>query len=281
MTVSGVTVGGIAEFEPQRRPRIMGILNVTPDSFSDGGRYLHVDAAIAHAVALVRDGADLIDVGGESTRPGASRVPVVEEQRRMLPVISGLVDRGIVVSVDTMNAATAEEAAALGASVINDVSGGLVDDAMASVVAASGLYFVANHWRGSSATAAPGSGYADVVSDVARELGDRVALLLAAGVSPSRVILDPGLGFAKSGADNWRLLSHLAVLSDIGFPVLIGASRKKFLAPFGAPDAPTAARDPATAIISALCAHSGVWGVRVHDVASTRTALEIWEAMQP
>lgn len=270
-----------ADLAPLRRPHVMGIVNVTPDSFSDGGRYLQVDAAIAHAAAMVDAGADVIDVGGESTRPGASRVPIVEEQRRMLPVISGLIDRGIVVSVDTMNAATAEAAAVLGATVINDVSGGLGDDAMVSVVAASGLYFVANHWRGSSATIAPGAKYTDVLTDVRRELEDRVAELLAAGVSPARIILDPGLGFAKTSADNWRLLSHLAVLCDIGFPVLIGASRKNFLASFVAPDAPTAARDPATATISALAADHGVWGVRVHDVASTRSALDIWEAMQP
>jgi dihydropteroate synthase len=263
------------------RPRIMGIVNVTPDSFSDGGDYLRADAAVAHGEALVAAGAQLVDVGGESTRPGAARIPAEEEQRRVLPVIEALADRGIPVSVDTMNASTARAAAGLGATVINDVSGGQSDPGMARVVAETGLHFIASHWRGPSATMESNSTYDNVLRDVRNELKARVAELIVHGVSPDRIILDPGLGFAKTAAQNWTLLANLAALETIGYPLLIGASRKRFLAPLAPEGAPTAARDPATATISALAAQSGVWGVRVHNVAATRDALDVWEAMQP
>ena len=259
----------------------MGIVNVTPDSFSDGGEYLHADAAIAHGVSLVAAGAQLIDVGGESTRPGASRVPVAEEQRRLLPVISGLVDRGIAVSVDTMNAATAEVAAQAGAAVINDVSGGMMDAGMAQVAADSGLHFIVNHWREAGKDGAGAAIYTEVLENVVDELAKRAARLIDRGVSADRIILDPGLGFAKTAEHNWVLLANLPRLNSLGFPVLIGASRKRFLAPFAEVGAPPSDRDHATATISALAAASGVWGVRVHDVAATRVALDIWEAMQP
>ncbi len=263
------------------RPRVMGIVNVTPDSFSDGGRFWQFDAAIEHGAAMVAAGAQLIDVGGESTRPGAVRLPVDEEQRRALPVIEGLVNRGIPVSVDTMNASTALAAAELGAVMINDVSGGLADEGMARVAAETGLHFIAMHWRGPSATMHTNAVYSNVVKDVRNELKNRVAELIVNGVRPDRIILDPGIGFAKTAEQNWQLLSNLAALNTIGCPVLIGASRKKFLGALLAADAPTTDRDPATATISALAAQAGVWGVRVHDVAGTCAALDVWEAMQP
>ena len=271
------------------RPRIMGIVNVTPDSFSDGGDFLRLDAAIVHAEALVAAGAQLVDVGGESTRPGAERVSAAEEQRRVLPVIEALVDRGIPVSVDTLNASTALAAAELGVVIINDVSGGLADPGMARVAAETGLHFIASHWvannwRGANAPgdeSRPSASYGNVLRDVRNDLKNRVAELIVNGVRPDRIILDPGIGFAKTAEQNWQLLANIAALGTIGYPILIGASRKRFLGALIAPDAPTAARDPATATISALAAQAGVWGVRVHNVAATKTALDVWEAMQP
>ena len=271
------------------RPRIMGIVNVTPDSFSDGGDFLRLDAAIVHAEALVAAGAQLVDVGGESTRPGAERVSAAEEQRRVLPVIEALVDRGIPVSVDTLNASTALAAAELGVVIINDVSAGLADPGMARVAAETGLHFIASHWvannwRGANAPgdeSRPSASYGNVLRDVRNDLKNRVAELIVNGVRPDRIILDPGIGFAKTAEQNWQLLANIAALGTIGYPILIGASRKRFLGALVAPDAPTAARDPATATISALAAQAGVWGVRVHNVAATKTALDVWEAMQP
>ena len=281
--------GELVSLRPYRpvglsRPRIMGIVNVTPDSFSDGGLYLSQDAAIAHGEQLMTAGAQLVDVGGESTRPGAERVSAAEEQRRVLPVIEALVDRGIPVSVDTMNASTALAAAELGAVIINDVSAGLADPGMARVAAETGLHFVASHWIGPNApgdTARPSATYGNVLRDVRNELKNRVAELIVNGVRPDRIILDPGIGFAKTAEQNWQLLSNIAALSTIGYPVLIGASRKRFLAALVTLDAPTSARDTATATISALAAQAGVWGVRVHNVAATKDALDVWEAMQP
>ena len=263
------------------RPRVMGVLNITPDSFSDGGEFVSLDDAIERGVELTRAGAQLIDVGGESTRPGAERVPVRQEQLRVLPVIRGLVERGIAVSVDTMNAATALAAAEAGAVIINDVSGGLADEGMRRVAAETGLYFLAMHWRGPSATMAARAQYGDVVHDVREELKSRVAELIVSGVRPDRIILDPGIGFAKTAEQNWRLLAHLRAIESIGYPVLIGVSRKRFLGALLPEGASPKQRDPATATISALAAQAGVWGVRVHDVAGTRAALDVWEEMQP
>ncbi len=262
------------------RPRIMGIVNITPDSFSDGGEFLNLDDAIIKGVDLSRAGAQLIDVGGESTRPGAERVPIEQEQLRVLPVIQGLVDRGVAVSVDTMNASTALAAAEIGATVINDVSGGLADEGMARVAAETGLHFVAMHWRGPSKDMAANNQYKNVLKDVRDELKNRVAELIVNGVQPDRIILDPGIGFAKDSAQNWKLLSNLPALGTIGYPILIGASRKRFLGELLPGDSSTKDRDPATATISALAAQAGVWGVRVHDVAGTKAALDVWEAMQ-
>jgi len=259
-------------------PVIMGILNVTPDSFSDGGLYTGIDDAVEHAAAMRDAGATIIDVGGESTRPGADRVPVDEEQKRVLPVIRELVAREIPVSIDTMNALTAASAVDNGAVLINDVSGALADRGMARVVAEAGVDFIAMHWRGHSDTMESAAVYTDVVRTVRDELKHRIAELIVVGVRPDRIILDPGLGFAKTSAHNWQLLGRLRELETLGHRVLIGASRKRFLAPLVAEDAPTSDRDPATATISALAAESGVWGVRVHDVAGTREAFKVWQA---
>jgi dihydropteroate synthase len=260
-------------------PVIMGVLNMTPDSFSDGGEYNRLDAAIARGVGLTEAGARLIDVGGESTRPGAARIPVDEELRRVIPVITELVQRDIVVSIDTMNAETALAAAEAGARLINDVSGGLADPGMPRVAAETGLHFVAMHWRGPSATMQANAVYGNVVRDVRNELKQRVAELIVAGVDPNRIIVDPGIGFAKNAEQNWMLLGHLRELGILGYPLLLGASRKRFLGTLLPESATTHDRDPATAVISALAAEAGVWGVRVHDVAGTRNALDVWSAM--
>lgn len=265
-------------------PLVMGVLNVTPDSFSDGGRHLDVDAALAHARTLVAQGADVVDVGGESTRPGAARVEPADELRRVLPVVRQLASEGVRVSIDTMNASTAAAAVEAGAEIINDVSGGLADADMARVAADSGRTFVAMHWRGRL----DGSGHApstasrdydgDVVGTVVDELAARVHDLVEQGVDPSSIVLDPGLGFSKVGAQNWQLLAHLDVLGRLGLPVLVAASRKRFLADLVPEGAPPADRDPATAVVSVLAAQADVWGVRVHDVAGTRAALDVLQA---
>jgi dihydropteroate synthase len=255
----------------------MGVLNMTPDSFSDGGEYNRLDRAVGHAIELTEAGAGLIDVGGESTRPGAERLPAEVEQSRVLPVIRELVQRKIVVSIDTMNASTALAAVTAGAKLINDVSGGLADPGMRRVAAETGVHFVAMHWRGPSDARAE---YRDVVTDVRDELENRVAELIVSGVDPSRIIIDPGLGFAKNAEHNWKLLGHLRELGILGHPLLIGASRKRFIGTVLDAAATPKDRDPATAIISALAAEAGVWGVRVHDVAGTKKALDVWTAMR-
>jgi dihydropteroate synthase len=262
------------------RPVVVGVLNVTPDSFSDGGEFEKVDAAVGRAVELRSQGADLIDVGGESTRPGAERVDPELEQHRIMPVVTALVEHNIPVSVDTMNSATALVAAKAGVRVINDVSGGLADPEMYRIVAQTGVRYIASHWRGHSDTMDDLTSYDNVLHEVRDALKSRIAELLVWGVHPERIVIDPGLGFAKTGAHNWSLLAGLSELESLGYPVLIGASRKRFLAPFAADDAPASERDFATAIISALAARAGVWGVRVHDVPSTVTALDIWAAME-
>lgn len=258
------------------RPVIFGILNVTPDSFSDGGRWTDATRAIAHATELAEQGADIIDVGGESTRPGARRVSIAEEQERVLPVVRGLVVRGIRVSVDTMNASTAREAFHSGAEFINDVSGGLADPDMYPTVASTGVKYIIMHWRGHSATMQANARYGDVVREVCNELADRVALAVSAGVAHDHIVIDPGLGFAKTADHNWKLLAGLGELANLGSPILVGASRKGFLAEFAPPDADAEKRDAATAIVSALALHAGAWALRVHDVPSTRRVLAVW-----
>jgi dihydropteroate synthase len=262
----------------------MGVLNVTPDSFSDGGRYLKFDDAIAHGVAMWTSGADLIDVGGESTRPGADRVAPEVETGRVIDVIKGLAAAGVPVSVDTTRARVAEAALDAGALLVNDVSGGLADPDMATVVAERGVPWVLMHWRGHSKDMTSLANYADVVADVRDELCDRVDAALAAGVSADALVLDPGLGFAKRAEHDWALLRHLDVLCQLGFPVLVGASRKRFLgrllADVDGTARPPDGREVATAAISALAAAAGAWGVRVHDVQSSLDAVAVAEAWQ-
>ncbi len=264
------------------RTLVMGVVNVTPDSFSDGGRWFDPDAAVAHGLELLAQGADLLDVGGESTRPGAARVPVEEELRRVVPVVRTLAAEGAVVSVDTTRPEVAADAVGAGAVVVNDVSGGLADAAMRSVVAETGVVYVAMHWRGHADVMDSLAVYEDVVTDVRDELARRVEELVAAGVRPEQVVLDPGLGFAKPGSDNWPLLAHLDVLAALGRPLLVGASRKRFLGhllagPDGVP-VPPQERDRATAAVSALCAASRVWCVRVHDVPGSADAVRVGNA---
>ncbi|MDQ0893333.1 dihydropteroate synthase [Agromyces ramosus] len=265
---------------PRSSMLVMGVVNVTPDSFSDGGRWFDADAAIAHGLELVAEGADLVDVGGESTRPGAARVEPDEELRRVVPVIRELAARGIRVSVDTMRAATALAAVEVGAEIINDVSAGLADEAMARIAAETGAQYVAMHWRGHSDRMDSLADYADVAVEVRDELAARVDALLAAGVAPERLILDPGLGFSKRGEQNWQLLGRLDVLAGLGLPILVGASRKRFLGALLPDDAPVEHRDLPTAVVSVLSAQAGAWGVRVHDVRATRRALDVLGAWQ-
>jgi dihydropteroate synthase len=257
---------------PQREDRIvvMGVLNVTPDSFSDGGRYTELDDALCHAREMAAEGADLIDVGGESTRPGAERVEAAEEARRVLPVISRLADEGVAVSVDTYRAAVAEQALAAGAAAVNDVSGGLGDPAMARVVRDAGCPWILMHWRGHSKDMNSLARYTDVVADVRAELSARVDAALAAGVAAEKLVIDPGLGFAKRAEHNWALLAQFEALTGLGLPVLLGASRKSFLGrlladPAGAPR-PSWAREDATVALTTFAALTGAWGVRVHQV---------------
>ncbi|PPK93432.1 dihydropteroate synthase [Kineococcus xinjiangensis] len=261
------------------RCRVVGVLNVTPDSFSDGGRWMAADAAVAHAQAMVAAGADLVDVGGESTRPGAQRVGADEEARRVLPIVERLAAAGVAVSVDTMRADVARRAVQAGAVVVNDVSGGLADEAMAAAVAATGALFVVSHWRGHSDVMTSRATYTDVVADVVAELAAARDRAVAAGVPAERVVLDPGLGFAKVGEHDWALLRSLDRLRALGHPLLVGASRKRFLgALLAGPDGaapPAPERDAATAAVTALAAHAGAWGVRVHDVASSAAAVRV------
>lgn len=253
----------------------MGVLNVTPDSFSDGGRWASTDAAVRHAVDLHSSGADLIDVGGESTRPGADRVSPQVEQARVLPVITELRRLGIMTSVDTLNSQTAARAADAGVDIINDVSGGLADPGMAAVVARTGLTYIAMHWRGHARTMDTFAEYDDVVATVVAELTERVAVLEAAGVARSQIVLDPGLGFSKDAEQNWRVFARLDALAPLGLPVMVGASRKRFLAGVLPEDATIIDRDLPTAVLSVLAAQAGAWAVRVHDVAGTRAALNV------
>jgi dihydropteroate synthase len=257
---------------PHRDDRIcvVGVLNVTPDSFSDGGRWTRVDAAVEHGLALRAAGADLVDVGGESTRPGAGRVDADEELRRVTPVIQGLAAHGVPLSIDTYRASVAAAALEAGATVVNDVSGGLADPAMAGVVRAAGCPWILMHWRAHSDRMRELAVYDDVVKDVRAELLARVDAAVAAGVDESRLVIDPGLGFAKTAAHNWSLLAALAEFVGLGLPVLVASSRKSFLGslladPAGHPRH-VDAREDATTALTAYCALQGAWGVRVHEV---------------
>ena len=259
------------------RALVMGVVNVTPDSFSDGGRWVTTELAVAHGRQLIAQGADLLDVGGESTRPGARRVDPAEEQNRVLPVIRELAAAGIAVSVDTIHAATAAAAIEAGAVIVNDVSGGLADPAMAGVLAAAGVVYICQHWRGDPRTMDGLTDYGgDVLAGVEAELRARLDHLADAGLADEQVVIDPGLGFAKTHEQSWRLLAATARLrEDLRRPVLIGASRKRFLA-LALPDdvaADPLARDAATAATTALAAAAGAWAVRVHEVPASRDAV--------
>ncbi|WP_432536541.1 dihydropteroate synthase [Kineococcus arenarius] len=274
--------GRLAALLEPGRCRVVGVVNVTADSFSDGGRFLAAGDAVARGLALVAAGADLVDVGGESTRPGAGRVDPAEELRRVVPVVRELAGRGVAVSVDTMRAQVAVAAVEAGAVLVNDVSGGLADPAMAPAVAGLDAGYVLSHWRGHSDVMTSLAGYGDVVAEVERELARRLDAVADAGVDPARVVLDPGLGFAKVAEHDWALLAALPRLAALGRPLLVGASRKRFLgALLAAGDGsvpPPAGRDDATAAVSALAAAAGAWGVRVHEAAASAAAVRVARA---
>jgi dihydropteroate synthase len=271
------------------RALVMGVVNATPDSFSDGGSWLEPEAAVARGVALAAAGADIVDVGGESTRPGAQRIPAAEELGRVMPVITGLVAAGICVSVDTMRAEVADRALGAGARMVNDVSGGLADPDMTRVVAAAGVPYVVNHWRGHSADMYGKAVYDDVVADVRAELGLRVQDVIADGVDPGQIIVDPGLGFAKHPKHNWALIASLREISRLGgpgspFPLLFAASRKRFIGrllagPDGEPR-PFTQSDDATVALTALAAQAGAWCVRVHEVPANADAVRVVARVQ-
>ncbi|MCC9740187.1 dihydropteroate synthase [Streptomyces sp. MNU89] len=274
-------VTGLPEWD---RCAVMGVVNVTPDSFSDGGRWFDTGDAVKRGLELVAEGADLVDVGGESTRPGASRVDEAEELRRVLPVVRGLAAEGVTVSVDTMRASVAEQAVAAGAALVNDVSGGLADPAMVPVVAGAGVPFVVMHWRGFSQDMNARAVYSDVVREVVGELRERMDAVVAGGVAPERIVIDPGLGFAKQAEHDLALLAALPELRSLGRPLLVAASRKRFLGrvlagPGGSPP-PARERDAATAAVSAISAREGAWAVRVHEVRATADAVRVARAVE-
>jgi dihydropteroate synthase len=272
-----------------QRPLIMGVINITPDSFSDGGQFLETNEAVKHALELVAQGANIIDLGGESTRPGALRVKLEDEQARVLPVIKELSanvefkSSGATISIDTMNAQTAALAVAAGASIVNDVSGGLADEQMFAALKDLNCKFIISHWRGFSETMDSMNNYTSVAIDVAKELKERVAKAEAAGISKDRLIIDPGLGFAKDIAQNWHLVARLDELEKLGLPILVGASRKRFLAgalePEDAAGVSNQRRDLATAVLTALLLQRKLWGVRVHNVSTTLDAIKVVEAL--
>ncbi|MFL6181151.1 MAG: dihydropteroate synthase [Actinomycetes bacterium] len=260
----------------------MAVLNVTPDSFSDGGRFLDVDAAVERGRQQSQLGADLIDVGGESTRPGAIRVPADEELGRAIPVVKALAAEGVAVSIDTMRAEVANAALDAGAVMVNDVSGGMADPDMLPLAASASIPLVLMHWRGHSSDMQAQATYpTGVVTEVIAELNDRREAAIDAGVDAARIVLDPGLGFAKNSSHNWALLHHLSELVELGQPVLVGASRKRFLGELlqtNEVQRPVAERDDATLAISALCAASGAWCVRVHDARGNVDAVRVAQA---
>jgi dihydropteroate synthase len=260
-------------------PVVMGVLNVTPDSFSDGGRYADLSAAVAHGVRMRAEGADIVDIGGESTRPGADRIDAATEAARVLPVIRELAAEGVPMSIDTTRAVVAEAALVAGVSVVNDVSGGLADPAMAKVVGQAGCPWILMHWRGHSRTMQELATYRDVVTEVRDELRQRVEAAVAAGVDADRLVVDPGLGFAKTADHNWLLQAHLDQIISLGQPVLVGASRKSYLGALladgrGRPRG-VEEREAATIATTLLSVQAGAWGVRVHDVLGSVDAIKV------
>jgi dihydropteroate synthase len=270
---------------PKVKPRVMGVLNVTPDSFSDGNQYNSIESAVDHAKLLALAGAEIIDIGGESTRPGAERVSIQEEQNRVLPVIKAIVDLqlGVQISIDTMNSETAELAIASGADIINDVSGGLADERMFAVAAKLDVPIVVSHWRGHSDIMNTMTAYQNVAEEVAKELQARVEAAMLAGVKRENIIIDPGLGFAKDMKQNWQLVARLDEIEKLGLPVLVGASRKRFIAGALDEEEPNSVsherRDVATAVLTALLMQRKLWGVRVHNVLATVDAINIVSAL--
>ena len=272
------------------RPLVMGVLNVTPDSFSDGGQFSAEDDALNHARLLIAAGSNIIDIGGESTRPGAERISIEEEQRRVLRVIERIAQEpsfiasGAKISIDTMNSQTAKAAVACGAEIINDVSGGLADDNMFAVAAESDAMLVISHWRGFSDRMDTLNEYQDIARDVATELAVRVEVAIAAGVKREKIVIDPGLGFAKDMQQNWKLVARLDELEKLGLPILVGASRKRFIAgtlePDEAGEVSNSRRDLATAVLTALLLQRKLWGIRVHNVLATTDAIDVVEALR-
>lgn len=258
---------------------VMGVVNVTTDSFSDGGRYVDTDAAVAHGLELAAQGAAIVDVGGESTRPGAQRVGPEDELARVLPVVRELVRHGVTVSVDTMRAHVAQAAIGAGAAIINDVSGGRADPDMLGVVAASEVDYVLMHWRSHSATMQSDSTYDDVLVDVTSELVTRRDAALRAGIPGARIVLDPGVGFSKTWDQNWDLLAGLEHFEALGHRVLVGVSRKRFLGELLDGREPLG-RDAATAAISTWCALADVWAVRTHEVPSQLDAIRVGQRLR-
>ena len=261
-------------------PQLWGVLNVTPDSFSDGGEFLDPTAALARAQQMVADGADVIDVGAESTRPGATRIDAETEMSRLQPVVTELLDQGITVSVDTMRAKTATKAIEWGVPIINDVSGGLADPEMLGVVAASSAHYVLMHWRGHSDQMDQLATYSDVTTDVIAELRERIEAAVKAGIPKERITIDPGLGFAKTPDHNWQLVRDIGLILGLGYPVLVGASRKRFLGELLPGGNSARDRDGVSAALSVVMAERGVHALRVHEPRVHQEALRVWELSQ-
>lgn len=268
-----------------QRPSVMGVINVTPDSFSDGGQFLSLEDALAQARLLVAQGAQILDVGGESTRPGAGRITIQEEQARVLPVINAIKkELPVQISIDTLNSDTAKKAVEVGADIVNDVSGGLADPAMFSAIARSNSRYVLGHWRGFSDLMDERAQYSDVAREVVAELAEQVSMAVASGIARERIIVDPGLGFAKDMQQNWDLVARLDELKKLDLPILVGASRKRFIAHALDRENPQgvdhARRDVATAVLTALLLQRKLWGIRVHNVQTTVDAISVVAALK-
>lgn len=268
-----------------QKPKVMGVINVTPDSFSDGGQFFSVDSALEQARLLVSQGAEILDVGGESTRPGANRITIEEEQARVLPVITAIKQElKVLVSIDTMNSETAVAAVKIGADIVNDVSGGLADPRMFSAIASTNCLYVLGHWRGFSDVMDQRTQYSDVAREVVGELAEQVSVAVASGISRDRIIVDPGLGFAKDMQQNWDLVARLDELKQLGLPILVGASRKRFIAHAldkeNPQDVDHSRRDVASAVLTALLLQRKLWGVRVHNVQATVDAISVVSALK-
>ena len=267
------------------RPKVMGVINVTPDSFSDGGKFLSFENAMEQARLLVSQGAEILDVGGESTRPGSNRIPMEEEQQRVLPVIAAIKkELKVLVSIDTMNSETARKAVEAGADIVNDVSGGLADPKMFQAIADQDCLYVLGHWRGFSDVMDQRTQYSDVAREVVGELAEQVSVAVASGIARERIIVDPGLGFAKDMQQNWDLVARLDELKQLGLPILVGASRKRFIAHAldreNPQDVDHGRRDVATAVLTALLLQRKLWGVRVHNVQTTVDAISVVAALK-